>query len=209
MESYPKRVAENILPLSVAKNLSEAFKEWYFTDCTEDHGDAIEDCELCNQEQLRYHFEIKNEHTKHTLMVGSSCILKFDVAVLDEGIVLEKSKAKRKLNKLMEDMRLKSCINALTKLAEKENSDILSNALDYYLKNKKLTPKFAFVVMWRLKKNDIDHHPSFFKVALRRNKHQDDLEEMEESRVHLIWPCLTHSQKEMAMKFGHEPPRKT
>ena len=206
MESYPERVAENILPLSVAETLPEAFKEWYFTDITEDHEQAIEDCELCNQEQLRYHFEIRNQHTDRTLMVGSSCILKFEVAVLEEGVVLEKPRAKKKLNKLVKDMRLQSCINALTKLAEKEDSDILKNALDYYLEKNNLSPKFAFVVMWRLRKNDIDHHPSFFKISLRRKKHKDDLEEMEESRVHLIWPCLTPSQREMAMRFGHEPP---
>ena len=77
MSTYPKRVADNILPLSISGELSEVFKEWFFTEITEDHEDIIENCQLCNQEQLRYHFEIKNKYTQETLMVGSSCILKF------------------------------------------------------------------------------------------------------------------------------------
>ncbi len=76
MSTYPQRVVDNILPLSLASALPEAFKEWYFTERTEDHEQAIEDCELCNQERLRYHFEIENRHTKRRLWVGSSCILK-------------------------------------------------------------------------------------------------------------------------------------
>ena len=59
MSSYPQRVADNILPLSISGELSQAFKEWSFT---EGHEDVIENCQLCNQEQLRYHFEIKNEY---------------------------------------------------------------------------------------------------------------------------------------------------
>jgi hypothetical protein len=86
MSSYPQRVADNILPLSISGELSEAFTEWSFTEITEDHEDIIENCQLCNQEQLRYHFEIENKYTQETLMVGSSCILKFNVAVYEKNI---------------------------------------------------------------------------------------------------------------------------
>ncbi len=55
MSTYPQRVADNILPFSLSGTLPDAFKEWYFTENIEDHGKPIEDCELCNQEQLRYH----------------------------------------------------------------------------------------------------------------------------------------------------------
>ena len=72
VSTYPQRVADNILPLSIAGVLPEAFREWYFTEHTIDHETAEEGCELCNHEELRYHFEIKNRHTNHTLMVGSS-----------------------------------------------------------------------------------------------------------------------------------------
>jgi hypothetical protein len=61
----------------------------------------------------------------------------------------------------MQKMRLESCLKALRKLAGAENSDILENALAYYEKNKFLTPKLAFVVLWRLQHNKIDHSRKF------------------------------------------------
>ncbi len=158
MSTYPQRVADNILPLSISNTLPEAFKEWYFTENVEDHEDANQDCGLCNHEELRYLFEIKNQQTQHTLWVGSSCILKFQLRVFD--------------------------------------------------KNKYLTPKFAFVVFWRLTSNRIDHTPSFFKVNLRKNKYKKDLASMETSRVHMIWPALTSSQRQLAIEYGHTEPDK-
>ncbi|MBL7153448.1 MAG: hypothetical protein ISS79_07000 [Phycisphaerae bacterium] len=209
MSTYPQRVADNILPLSVAGSLPDAFKEWYFTERTEDHEQAIADCELCNQEQLRYHFEIENKDTHNRLWVGSSCILKFKVAVFERGILLDEKRTEKKLSALINKMRLDSCINALRKLSLSESSDILKNALDYYLKNKYLTPKFAFVVFWRLKTNRIDHHPSFFKVSLKRDRYKRDLAQMPLSRVHMIWPALTSSQKQIAIRSGHKAPENT
>ncbi|HAS8381572.1 TPA: hypothetical protein I7759_05310 [Vibrio vulnificus] len=209
MITYPQRVTDNILPLSVSGKLPEAFKEWYFTDNIEDHEIANEDCELCDQEQLRYHFEIKNRHTNHHLWVGSSCILKFQVQVFDNGTLLDAKGAKKKLNELKQKMRLDSCINALKRLASSESNDILSNALGFYLKNKYLTPKFAFVVFWRLSSNEIDHSPSFFKVSLKKDKYKRDLREMSQDRVHLIWPALSSSQKKLAIQYGHTAPTNT
>lgn len=206
MSIYLQRVAENILPLSLAETLSDAFKEWYFTENIEDHEIAEEDCELCNQEQLRYHFEIKNRHTNHNLWVGSSCILKFQVQVFDNGALLDAKSSAKKLDELKKKMRFESCMKALRILANSENNGILSSALDFYLKNKCLTPKFAFVVFWRLSKNNIDHSPSFFKVSLKKDKYKTDLAQMPLDRVHIIWPALSSSQRKLAITYGHSAP---
>ncbi|WP_165856041.1 hypothetical protein [Marinobacter sp. JSM 1782161] len=209
MSTYPQRVVDNILPLSLAGTLPEAFKEWYFTENMEDHEIAEEDCELCNQEQLRYHFEIKNRHTNHRMWVRSTCILKFQVQVFDKGALLDAKGSAKKLEKLKETMRLESCIKALRKLATSEDNDILSNALDFYLRNKYLTPKFAFVVFWRLNSNKIDHSPSFFKVSLKKDKYKRDLAQMPLDRVRMIWPALSSSQRKLAISYGHLPPGNT
>jgi hypothetical protein len=206
MSTYPQRVAENILPLSIAGTLPDAFREWYFTDNVQDHEIANEDCELCDQEQLRYHFEIKNRHTAKSLWVGSSCILKFQVQVFNNGQLLDAEDSAKKLNDLKNKMRLDSCINALRKLVATEPNDILKHALDYYLKNKVLTPKFAYVVFWRLSTHKIDHSASFFKVSLKRAQHKLDLENMQSDRVQFIWPALSTSQRKLAMSYGHVPP---
>lgn len=210
VSTYPQRVAENILPLSVAGTLPEAFREWYFTEAVEDHETAEETCQLCNQEELRYHFEIKNRYTNHRLWVGSSCILKFQVQVFEAGNLLSPERAKKKLDALRRQMRLDSCLRALRELAAaEENNEILSKALDYYAKNKYLTPKFAFVVFWRLSAKKIDHSPSFFKVSLKKDTYKRDLAQMPTERVHKFWSALSSSQRNLAIRYGHTEPETT
>ncbi|HCL3363327.1 TPA: hypothetical protein ACM2ZS_005059 [Pseudomonas aeruginosa] len=208
MQSYPQRVRDNILPLSVGSTLPEAFEEWSFTERTHDHEEPIATCRLCDQEQLRYHFEIRNALTHKTLWVGSQCILKFNLSVFEDGHRLSSADTKKKLDRLMQQMRLRSCVKALEELAKKENNKILLNALDYYRKNKYLTPKFAFVVLWRLQTNKVDHSPSFFKINLQKTKYQQDLATMPLSQVHVIWPALSAAQRAKAQAFGHAPPSK-
>lgn len=206
MSTYPQRVRDNILPLSIGGTLPEAFEEWSFTEQTEDHEQPIETCQLCEQEALRYHFEIKNSLTKNTLWVGSQCILKFGLSVFESGRRLSESDAKKKLERLMQQMRLESCIRALENLAVAEKNEILANALEYYKKNKYLSPKLAFVVLWRLHRNKIDHSPTFFKINLKRGRYQQDLQNMKLSQVHTIWPALSSSQRDMAIRMGHHAP---
>jgi len=206
MSNYPQRVRENILPLSIGKTLPEAFEEWSFTEKTIDHEQAIETCQLCEQESIRYHFEIRNSLTKHVLLVGSQCILKFGISIFENGRRLSETDSKKKLDRLTQKMRLDACIRSLEKLASTEANPILSNALQYYRKNEYLSPKYAFVVLWRLKTNNIDHSPSFFKINLRRDKYKNDLRTMPISHVHVIWPALSSSQREMAIRFGHSAP---
>ncbi|MFK1323993.1 hypothetical protein ACIUX8_00505 [Pseudomonas aeruginosa] len=208
MQSYPQRVRDNILPLSVGSTLPEAFEEWSFTERTHDHEEPIETCRLCDKEQLRYHFEIRNALTHKTLWVGSQCILKFNLSVFEDGRRLSPADTKKKLDRLMQQMQLQSCIKALEELAKKEDNKILLSALGYYRKNKYLTPKFAFVVLWRLQTNKVDHSPSFFKINLQKNKYQQDLAKMPLSQVHVIWPALSTTQRTKAQSFGHVPPSK-
>lgn len=209
MSTFPQRVADNILPLSSAGVLPDAFKEWYFTEAIEDHEQAEEICQLCDQEELRYLFEIKNEFTHRTLWVGSSCILKFQLQVFESGQLLDSAASRKKLEKLKQQMRLESCVKALRNAANKETNDILANALTYYQKYKFLTPKLAFVVFWRLAANKIDHSPSFFKISLKKDRYKLDLAEMPKDRVHMIWPALTSSQRKLAQELGHEKPVRT
>lgn len=209
MSGYTQRVRDSILPRSVAGALTAAFSEWAFTENTVDHEAPIETCELCGQQDLRYHFEIANRYTEATLWVGSHCILQFDVAVLENGQRLSPDEAKRRLAKLTRQMQLQSCIKALERLAAAEDNPILSGALDYYRRNKKLTPKYAAVVFWKLQSLRIDHHPSFFQVELRRAQHVEDLRQMPTRRVHRFWGALSLSQRRKAVELGHRPPARS
>ncbi|HKX31992.1 MAG TPA: hypothetical protein VJ302_30170 [Blastocatellia bacterium] len=206
MAAYTQRVRDNILPLSVAATLPEAFEEWSFTENVQDHEEANESCQLCDHEQLRYHFEIRNALTDHRLWVGSKCILQFGISVFENNQRLDNATAKKKLARLTEQMRLESCLRALQALADSENNPILLNALNYYRSNKHLTPKFAAVVFWKLREHRIDHKASFFKVTLRRDQHKDDLRRMQPWQISAIWPALSVSQRRLAESMGIEPP---
>jgi hypothetical protein len=205
--TYEQRVADKVLPLSVAGVLSEALTEWRFSGETIDHGEPSATCGLCDHEELRYHFRISNDYTGRRLWVGSKCILQFEVAVYEGSRRLSFSEARRKLAILTEKMRLDSCLKALRRLAAAEDNDILRSALEFYEKHKYLTPRFAFVVFWKLQQHRVDHNPSFFKVNLRRQKYRDDLRDMPSGRVHMFWSALTASQREIAERLGHPPPR--
>ena len=126
--------------------------------------------------------------------------------MFENGKLLSPSDAKKKLDRRMQQMHQEACISALQKLAIAENNEILGNALNFYRKNKYLTPKFAFVVMWRLQSHHIHHNPSFFKINLKKDKYMADLREMTLSRVHVIWPAMTTSQRRIAIGFGHSAP---
>lgn len=206
MQYYSQRVRDSILPLSVGDTLPKAFEEWSVTEQVIDHETPQETCELCGQESLRYHFEIRNTLNRNTLWVGSQCILRFGLSVFENGRVLSPKDAKKKINRIMDQMRQDACIRALEKVAEAENNDILTNALKYFKKNKYLSPKQAFVVLWRLNRHRIDHSPSFFKIDLKHDKFKAQLLEMELGRVHVIWPALSSSQREMATRYGHTAP---
>jgi len=207
--TYLKRVQENILSISVADTLPKAFKEWYVTGKTIDHEKPVETCQLCEHEALRYRYEIQNQDTGYTLWVGSKCILQFDIAVYEGDKVLDKSSAQRKLNTLIKEQRFESCLKALHRVAEKEKNNILNDALKFYRKHKYLTPKQAFVVIWRLQENQIDYSPSFFKVNLRKEQYRVDLRAMPSHRVHMIWPALSSNQRKLAIKLGHPEPDNT
>lgn len=204
---YSQRTRDSILPLSVGDTLPKAFEEWSVTEAVIDHEVPQETCELCGQESLRYQFEIRNSLNRNVLWVGSHCILKFGLSVFENGNVLSPDEAKKKINRLLDQKRQDACIRALEKLAVTEKNDILSNALVYFRKNKYLSPRQAFVVLWRLNSHKIDYSPSFFKIDLKHGRFKSQLREMELSRVHILWPALSSSQRDMATRFGHTPPK--
>jgi hypothetical protein len=206
MDVWPARVARNILQLSQAQSLPAALREWRFNGEYEDHGSPIETCELCEQEELRYHFRIANQHSHHRLWVGSVCILRFNIAVFEDGQRLTEVQAKKHLDHLVKKMQHQACIKALETLASAESNQILKGALDYYKSNGHLTPKQANVVAWRLREHKIEHHPIFFKITLKRSSHKDDLRAMPVGRVHRLWPYLSASQRKLAKSMGFPSP---
>lgn len=205
-KTFPERVKTRILPLSESGNIRLAIEEWQFTDRVHDNGHAVENCDFCGHESIRYQFEIENTHNGNRIWVGSSCILRFEIPVLYQGKRLDTTAAKKRMENLAFEVRRQSCISALEKLAHNESSDALHNALVQYKRRRTLTPRQTALIFWRLNVNQIDHCPSFFTVDLRKNRYKDDLKEMPRWKVHQIWPALSSSQRKIAQRLGHTPP---
>lgn len=186
---------------------NEDFSQWYVTENVIDHLKCTAECDLCGKTNIRYHFEVKKIQSDQTKWVGSSCILKYGIIVYDkEGKVLDSIGAGRKLNDLQEKCRFETCIKSLEALAEAEENKYLGLALEFFKKNKYLSPKLAAIVAWRMKENNIDYSPSFFRISFKRHQYQVDFSMMPTWKAHTIWQMLSPSQQKFAEQF-HQPPK--
>src|SRR3546814_6395870 len=124
MTSWAERAATTLLPLSRGATLATALKEWTYTGRFFDLEAADGTCELCGQQELRYHFEIENDETAGSLLVGSECIKRFEIAGIDEqGQRLDARDTGRLVDRhrrgLVEDARKQRVMTALLKLGRK------------------------------------------------------------------------------------------
>lgn len=207
MSSYGQRVADNILPLSVDQtDLSAALKEWHYTGNCMDHDGPAVDCQMCEKTGLRYHFEIANKQTTYNLMVGSECITRFGVPVLDkDGNPLPAESGARVVSadraKLVEAARRKRVLAATMAVLLSDDAAHLLPALEKCLAwiqtNQPLTPKMMSLLGWRLNHNRIAHNPSDFRVALRKGKHKADLEGFTDFKKKMLIPYLSSAQRRL------------
>lgn len=188
---------QTLLERSVSRTFKLALEEWYFAHYIKDNGTPCMTCELCGHSNLRYQFLIKNRLNNQFMYVGSECVLKWDIEIKENGIKILGEKRKQLLDATVQDVRRKRCLQFLQKLVTQLDEPILKNALSFYDKNHYLTPKFAFVVLWKLKQNNIDHEPSFFKIYIRTKKCKQDLLDMEFSKVKVIAEALNSNQIEI------------
>src|ERR1017187_2547261 len=98
--SWIKNAAKNLLPLSREQgNFTLALKEWYYAGNMHDLEEPVEICELCEHPDIRYQFEIVNQHTRNALLGGSEFIHKFEIGAIDEsGTVLDTEGSRRKVD---------------------------------------------------------------------------------------------------------------
>jgi len=208
--SFKKIAVSNILSLSKnATDFSLAIKEWQFSGVMVDHLEATEICELCEKKGLRYHFEIKNMINGNKLNVGSHCIEKFDIAVIDElGVQVEKSKS-RYLMKLLKD---KVITEKLTWLVDNGSSgeirdytfrELDEHVLGEYNKYKSFRPKELNYLFKRLDSNEIQYTPSFFKVDLAQ-AYFHELIQLSDNQFNRIKGALTPTQLRKYKEYMEE-----
>ena len=170
---WRNKAQENLLLKSIEKSDHLlAAKEWEFTGKVIDHEVTDRRCELCEGENLRYHFEIKNKGNNNELMVGSTCITKFDITVWDDrgNEVFGKSKKTTFLNKEIEKKKREFVLDALRGIWRTSRGGVrheVESLGKMYKEGKALSPDHAIRLVKILQRNEVQIPSSSIKVGLR------------------------------------------
>jgi hypothetical protein len=200
MSSWTERASASLLPLSRASTLSAALKEWAYTGRFFDLEASDGTCELCGQQELRYHFEIENHGTAASLLVGSECIKRFEIAGIDEqGRRLDARDTGKLLDRhrrgLVEDARKQRVMTALLKLGHKAPDFDAQNFIAFVDDKGAFTPNQVAMIFWRLASAGVEYRATDWKVRLRRDSDLGQLRTMKPAAFKRVMATLTAPQR--------------
>ncbi len=201
MVRWRNKAILNLLENSSEKNdHAIAAREWEFTGEIIDHYVSNHTCQLCEGGNLRYHFEIKNKSlNNNTLLVGSSCIKKFDIAVFNESgeEIFGNQKSSflhKEIEKKIQELMLENIRSLWRKSSIGERNEI-EYYVDEFKRKKGFRPDDLCALFSLMKRYDIEFKPILFKVSLRSQFGLLSLIKMSEQDRNSILPCLSVSQK--------------
>lgn len=199
--SWASRAAKNLLPLSRERhNLARALGEWRYTGEFNDLEELIETCGLCEHPDIRYQFEIENEHTRQTLLIGSECVHRFGIAAVDEhGTRLDALETRKKVDKdrrkLVEEARKRRVVRVLVALAHADEGEFnIASFISYLQDRGAFTPSQLAFLCWRLKARQIAHQPRDFRMIIRRGREKQQLLDLEDWKLKQLLPYMSESQ---------------
>lgn len=206
MAGWAERAAATLLPLSQASNLAAALKEWSYTGRFFDLEATDGTCELCGQQDLRYHFEIENDDTDASLLVGSECIKRFEIAGIDEqGRRLDADETGKLVDRhrrgLVEDARKQRVMTALLKLGRKLPDFDAQNFIDFVDDKGAFTPNQVAMIFWRMGSAGVEYRPTDWKVRLRRDSDVGQLQTMNPAAFKRVMAALTGAQRQRVEKI--------
>jgi hypothetical protein len=202
---------KNLLPLSKALDFKQALSEWFFTGEVDDYEGEEADiaCELCEHPDLVHHFHIKNAHTSHSLLVGSSCILKFQqIEVRDErGLaILDPALRKRRLDAALREKVIDTSLGPVRKLwkaAPKKRNEIEYLAGEIK-RDLGLTPRQLADLLTYLEEQGIPYSARLYKVNLRGSIATSEVTYMSKREFLQILPAMSNAQAVRARKLRGE-----
>jgi len=211
MQGYRERARVNLLPLSAEQSrLDLAIKEWRYEGKCRALEPRSGTCELCEQKELSYHFEIINPGTRKTLNVGSECIKTFMVPVVDEGghrlsqadADLKVDRDRRELEERVRHARVKRLLGQIVAAADSDKwKQFFEGILGRYIERKKLTPKEALPVLKRAKSLGLPFSPQDISIELRRDKSKSDLGGLDDWELRILWKCLRPDQRSKLSEY--------
>lgn len=206
MGGWELRAAASLIPLSGATSLRDALAEWRYLGRFLDLEQTNGVCELCGQQDLRYHFEIVNRLTSAQIMVGSECIKRFDLSgINEEGREIDPTETARLVNYhhrgLVENARQRRMMTALLKLGQADASFDALSFLDYVDGRGAFTPNQLALMFWRFQSNAIAYRQGDFKLTIRRNREIAQLRTMSDAAFRRVKPSLSSAQRALIEKI--------
>ncbi|PWG61611.1 hypothetical protein [Sediminicurvatus halobius] len=191
----------NLLPLSVSDEFRAALAEWHFTGHVIDYPpkSGWVCCELCEQLHLSHNFEIANSQTNTSLLVDSSCILRFpEIVVRDRSGVAVTDAASRNaclreaLQTRLKERALEPLQTALKKTPEHRPE--LERIVGAITECGRLDPKDILSLFDILRCAGIAFIPSDYTVNIRSAQATRQMLAMSESQRERIRPALSRDQ---------------
>lgn len=196
MNDYLQRVWANIKDKSKADNVYDALKEWVKIPNSYRYEPDDYACQLCDHEQIKHIYAIRNLHKGHVLEVGSHCILSFSEIAKQHGADIDMDALERELRQEKTDYqalehkeKLRAYIDALRFVDPHFPVDLTED--------KGLSPKQLIWACERLTRAGIQFEPKDFKVRLKKQKFYNQMFDTER-RVEVeafVLPALTVAQQ--------------
>ncbi|MDA2124295.1 hypothetical protein PDM82_25705 [Bacillus cereus] len=198
---WMKRARKNLLEMSVEKkDFQKARKEWVYIGL-EDNEDCDAKCELCNHEEIRYEYTIKNKLNNNTMVVGSDCIGKFTDDFKTEfydihGNLVNKKRLTEDKNNYWKNILYKSLDDYLSKYPNKFHQGITDQSIK---KDGKLTPKQLKYLPKLYSSLDEIGQEAFnriIKVRLKTNEQQEQLNNLTSTELKFVAQFMSKVQKD-------------
>jgi len=190
----------NLLKLSQSKDFKKALTEWQFTGTViyyEDEDDIR--CELCEHSDLSNHFEIENRLNQNKLLVGSSCILKFNeinIINIEGKNVIEPEQREFYLNESLQKKLVEIMLEPLRMLWRKDKQN--RTYIEIYATDLKngdgVSPNELWSLFKRMDAFNIHYNPKLYKTSLRSQENKEELLTMSKQNLDKIKASLSLSQ---------------
>lgn len=208
MNHWLETSKRNLLPLSIAIGFEDALSEWLFTGTVYAYENEDVQCQLCDHLDLVYHFEIKNRENSNLLLVGSSCILKFDnIEVSDKAgnQLHEYAARKKRLEEALKEKLREQLVKPLRLLwrhvcPDKDLAERIER-LAKKLKNGESLPPMSLLFLFKeMERLGITYQASMYKISLRTPFEIFELEKISNGELQMLKRSLSAQQM---LKYRH------
>jgi len=210
MNHWVKTAEFNLLQHSVNQSGYAAAKnEWRVGDQVIDNygddADFTEDspsCELCEHEDLRWQFEIINRENNNKLLVGSTCIKQFDIAIVnaDKTLILGEDRDKVLQKRIDEQKKENNYNELLEKLRilwkkDLKNRKKIEEIAKRWKVEKKFDPRDGYFIRFRLNLHGMPLDRCRMEISLRSTENKMQVVQMTKDEISILEEVLTSAQK--------------